>query len=207
MIFSHVHTALCVAQWVGWMVRLSVTFPSVCQQTYTVSRQNTIGIYHTIGFDPTYCLLLEFSLMFTFALAFALALSPLLLHFSSRWLLRLLLHPLLCSDLCSLLLSLALAFALPFAFALVFTFPLALTLWILFVYACVCDGSWWLNLGWMPRSTSPQQYWDPASLVTRDNRVCSHLLCTLQPVFLSVCASVNPLLLFRRFWPVWAHCS
>ena len=29
--FSCVHTTLRVAQWVGWIVRLSVTFPSVCR--------------------------------------------------------------------------------------------------------------------------------------------------------------------------------
>ena len=34
-----------------------------------------------------------------------------------------------------------------------------------------------MNLGWMPLSTRPQQYCDPASIVSiRDNRVCSHLL-------------------------------
>ena len=41
-----------------------------------------------------------------------------------------------------------------------------------------------MNLGWMPPSTRPQQYCDPASLVsTRDNRVSSHLLRTLHLVF------------------------
>ena len=55
------------------------------------------------------------------------------------------------------------------------------------MFVCVWGGSWCVNLVWMPLSTRLQQYCDPVSLVsTRDNRVCSLLLRTLHPFFLSV---------------------
>ena len=145
-------------------------------------------------FAPTFALAfaltvaLEISLTFTFALAFALALATAL----------------------AFILALALTFA--FASALVFApvFALALSCSRFCSSLCfrsrfhfpscshslnifhVCDGSWCVNLGWMPLSISPQQYCDPASLVTRYNRVWSHLLRTLHPVFLSVRRSFSP---------------
>ena len=69
------------------------------------------------------------------------------------------------------------------------------------MYVCVWGGSWCANLGWMPLSTRPQQYCDPASLVsTCDNRVCSHLLRILHSVFfLSVHRLVCPPLIFLAF--------
>ena len=154
--------------------------------TYAFAFAPAFALAFALVFAPTFAfafaltVVLEFSLMFTFALTFALALAI------------------------ALAFILALAFAFAFACALVSALAfsdLALSCSRFCPSLCfrsrfhfpscshslntfhVCDGSWCVNLGWMPLSTSPQQYCDPASLVTHNNRICSHLLRTLHPIF------------------------